>query len=379
MFLNNGIINMGVFMAKAVYIHIPFCSSICSYCDFCKRYYDENIISSYLSTLEIEIKNNYKGEKIETLYIGGGTPSVLSIEEIKKLFKIINIMNLDNLKEFTFECNINDIEESKMAYLYENGVNRLSIGVETINNKLLKVLNRIHSKEEIIDKINLLKKIGFKNINIDLMYALPGETINNLEEDLDFVIGLGIQHISAYSLIIDENTKLYIDNIKNINDDLDLEMYNLINNKLEKNGFKHYEISNYCIDGYESKHNLVYWNNLEYYGFGLGATGYIESIRYTNTKSMKNYLKGKYILDKDYISLNEQMENEMILGLRKIKGVNKKEFFKKYNKDINDVFNIKDLIKEEYLIDDGVNIYINNKYLYVQNSILIKFIGGLNE
>lgn len=366
-------------MVKAVYIHIPFCSSICSYCDFCKRYYDKKFVIKYLESLKKEINEKYRGEQIETLYIGGGTPSSLDIDDLNKLFNILKIFNLDNLKEFTFECNINDIEEEKLKVLFNNGVNRLSIGIETINSKLLKVLNRNHNKTEVTNKIKLLKKIGFKNINVDLMYALPSETMDDLKNDVDFLLNLDINHISTYSLIINDNTNLGINNTKDISDELDYQMYSLIEKTLTKHKFQHYELSNYCKIGFESKHNLVYWNNLEYYGFGLGATGYLNSIRYTNTRSLQNYINGKYILDENEVALNEQIENEMILGLRKTNGINKEEFYNKYKKDVYEVFNIESLIKNKYLIDNGKYLYINKKYFYVQNSILLKFIGGLNE
>ncbi len=363
-------------MTKAVYIHIPFCKTICSYCDFCKRFYDEEKVDKYLDALENEIKLKYNGESIETLYIGGGTPSSLSIKNLKKLFSIINIFHLDKLKEFTFECNINDIEQEKSLFLYQNKVNRISIGIETIDKDLLKILNRNHDKEKIISKINLLKNIGFDNINVDLMYAIPNENINILKKDLEFILSLNANHISTYSLIIEPNTNLYIKNVKEIEENVDYNMYNIICSTLEENNYKHYEISNFCKVGYESKHNLTYWNNNEYYGFGLGSTGYINNKRYTNTRSLNNYINGQYVLEENIESINVQMENELMLGLRKIEGVNKNNFLKKYNKKIEDVFDINKLLNKKYLIDNGTNIYINKKYLYVENSILTNFIGG---
>ena len=366
-------------MCESVYIHIPFCNNICSYCDFCKIYYKDDLVYKYLDSLEKEIKEIYKKEKIKTLYIGGGTPSSLNIKQLEKLFSIINLFDLNENLEFTFECNINDLNEEKLKILYLNKVNRLSIGVQTFNEKFLKLLNRNHTKNEIINKIELAQQIGFNNINVDLIYALPGETLDDLKEDLDFFLSLNINHISTYSLILEPNTVLGINKTKPISEDLDYEMYKEICNILKKNGFKHYELSNFSKDGFESRHNLTYWNNKEYYGFGLGATGYVDEIRYTNTKSIKNYLDGKYKYIIEDVSLNEKYENEMILGLRKIEGVNKKEFYKKYNKNIEDVFDIKDLLGKKYLIDDGENIYINEEYLYVQNSILTYFLGGSYE
>ena len=356
---------------KSVYIHIPFCEQICSYCDFCKMFYSKNIVDKYLKELKKEIDKTYKKELIETLYIGGGTPSSLNIEELKVLFDIINTFNLSKNCEFTFECNLN-ITEEKLKLLYDNKVNRLSFGVQSFNENNLKFLNRNHTKEDIFNVIKTAKKIGFSNINIDLIYALPNETLKDLEEDLDLFLKLDVNHISTYSLIIEPNTILYNNNTKNIDQELDYKMYELINKKLSN--YNHYEISNFSKKGYESKHNLVYWNNLEYYGFGLGASSYIENTRYDNTRSINKYLEGKYILNKEELDLKQKLEYEFILGFRKIKGINIKDFHNKYDLNILDNKIIKKLINENKLINDNENIYINPKYIYVENSILEEFI-----
>lgn len=360
---------------KSVYIHIPFCKTICTYCDFCKFYYNEEWIDNYLKELKREIKLNYKGEIIDTIYIGGGTPSCLSIRELNELFDIIKIFNLSDNVEFTFECNIENITKEKLYLLYKCGVNRISIGVQTLNNKYLKFLNRNHTKKEVKNKINLAKNIGFKNINVDLIYAIPNQTLKELKQDLKYIIDLNITHISCYSLIIEPNTKLYIDKIKKIDDDLDYEMYNVICKYLKDRGYNHYEVSNFSKDGYNSRHNLTYWNNDEYYGFGVGASGYINGCRYDNTRSLNNYLKGNYIANKEQLSIDIIIENEFILGLRKIKGINKKTFYKKYNIDIKSIEVVNKLLKEEKLLEDSENIYINPLYIYISNEILIEFIG----
>ncbi len=279
----------------SVYIHIPFCDKICSYCDFIKVFYNEKYIEEYLLALEEEINNNYNGEKIETIYIGGGTPTSLKISELKKLFNILKIFKLNDNYEFTVECNIESLTKEKLDLLKKNNVNRLSIGIQTFNEKNLKYLNRFHTKEEVFAKIKYAKDIGFNNINIDLIYALKNETLDDLKKDIDLFLELDINHISTYSLIIEPHTKLYIYNENNIDDDLDYEMYKYICKKLKENNFIHYEISNFSKRGFESKHNLTYWNNLQYYGFGLGASGFINNIRYTNTKNMNKYLNKKFI------------------------------------------------------------------------------------
>ena len=362
---------------KSAYIHIPFCNNICSYCDFCKLYYNKEWIKKYLESLELEIKTNYKGEILDTIYIGGGTPSSLSIEELKELFRILKIFKLNENIEFTFECNIEDITLDKIKILKENKVNRLSIGVQTFNPRHIKLLNRNHTKEEVFDKINLLKENGFDNINIDLIYAIPNQTLEELEEDLDYFLKLDINHISTYSLIIEEHTKLYIENYENIDEELDLEMYKLINNKLSN--YHHYEISNFSKKGYESKHNLTYWNNDLYYGFGLGSTGYDGKYRYTNTKNINKYLKNIWLSEKVEVSFNEKVENAFILGFRKIDGINIEEFKEKYGFDINKLDIVNKLIKENKLIKDKNNIKINEDYIYLSNDILVEFLGGSYE
>ena len=359
----------------SVYIHIPFCNTICTYCDFCKFLYNKNWIDKYLIELEHEIKNNYKGELLKTIYIGGGTPSILSLNELKKLFSIINNFKIAEDHEFTFECNIESLNEEKLKFLFNNNVNRLSIGIQTFNDENLKFLNRKHNKNDIFTKIEMAKRIGFNNINIDLIYALPNEKLIDLENDITAFLNLNINHISTYSLIIEPHTKLYIDNIKNIDEDLDYEMYKLICDKMKKNNYIHYEISNFAKKGFESRHNLTYWNNKEYYGFGVGASGYIDGVRYDNTRNIQKYLNGEWLENSHKLSLNEKIENEFILGLRKIKGININDFYDKYNLDILKIEVIKNLIKCNKLILKNNNLFINSDYIYIQNEILIDLIG----
>lgn len=360
---------------ESVYIHIPFCSNICSYCDFCKIYYNETIVDNYLNALEKEIKNNYKDEIIKTLYIGGGTPSSLSIEQLEKLFNIIKIFKLSNDVEFTIECNPENTDIDKLKLFKKYHINRLSIGVQTFNSKYLVLLNRKHSNKDVIMLIDNAREIGINNINIDLIYGLPNQTFDELKEDIDNLLKLNITHISTYSLILEEHTKLYLDKVTNIDQDLEYQMYQYICNTLNENGFNHYEVSNFTKNNYESKHNLNYWNNNNYYGFGLGAHGYINDIRYENTRSINKYCNGEYIYQSHIVDKKEQMENEMILGLRKIKGVNKLTFKNKYNCDVSNIFNIIPLLENKDLIDDGNNIYIPIEKIYISNDILINFLS----
>ncbi len=362
----------------SAYVHIPFCKHICSYCDFCKMFYDETMVNAYLEALDKEIQERYDGEVLKTVYVGGGTPSILKGYQLDKLFNILKKLKRNGEYEFTFECNVSDIDEELLNILKNNGVNRLSIGVETINEKFYKFLNRYNDKEEVMTRITLAKKY-FDNINIDLMYAFPGEAIADLDTDLSFFKDLDVPHISIYSLIIEKNTKLYIDNVQPIDEELDAAMYYHIIKYLKALGYDHYEISNFAKKGYESRHNLTYWNNEEYYGFGLSSGGYVSKKRYTNTRSLNNYLKGKYILEEEVMDVQTDMENEMILGLRKMKGINKDTFFRKFNSHVEDNFDIMELVKKNLLIDDNGYIYIKEDKLYLSNQILVNFIGGSNE
>ena len=265
-------------MTTSAYIHIPFCDKLCNYCDFCKIYSNDLIIDKYLKALEQDIKENYKNEILKTIYIGGGTPSSLSISHLTKLMKIVKLLKLDNNYEFTFECNPENITEEKLKLLKKSGINRISLGVESTNDKFLKYLGRNHDFKMIKEKVSLIKKY-ISNINVDLIYALPGESIIDLKKDLENIVKLDVNHVSTYSLEIHQHTILSIRKIKNISSDIDSDMYELICNFLKENGFNHYEVSNFCKDNTYSRHNMVYWNNNEYYGFGLGASGYVNSIR----------------------------------------------------------------------------------------------------
>ena len=358
---------------NSVYIHIPFCDEICSYCDFCKFYYNEELVDKYLLELKNEIDSNYNNDMIKTIYIGGGTPSSLNIEQLTKLLEITKSFNCD-IEEFTIEANVESLTEDKVKLFKEYGVNRLSIGVQTFNYDLLRLLNRKHTKKQVIDTISMAKKY-IDNINIDLIYAIPGETREDVLEDIDEFLKLDIPHISCYSLIIEDNTILKNLHINYIDDELDYEMYKLICDKLSLNGYNHYETSNFARSNYESKHNLVYWNNEHYYGFGLSASGYIDNIRYTNTRSINNYLKGNYRLEEETLSLNETIENEFILGFRKIHGIDINKLYTKYNLDIKKLEFISKLINDKKLILKDNMLFISEEYFYLSNDILVEFMG----
>ena len=359
---------------SSVYIHIPFCKSICTYCDFCKVLYNKEWAVNYLKSLTKEIEDRYIGESIKTIYIGGGTPSSLSLKEIEYLLILTNKFDKTNLEEFTFECNIEDITEDLLDLLRKYNVNRLSIGIESFNEENNLLMKRKTEYNDTKKKIELIRSKGFNNINLDLIYALPGEKLSILKKDLKLLLSLEPEHISTYSLMIEDNTFLSYKKINSIDEELDNEMYEYICKKLTKSGYNHYEVSNFSKIGFESKHNLVYWNNEEYYGFGCGASGYVDGVRYDNTRSLSEYIKGNYISSDTLISKETKMEYEVMLGLRKMKGINVKEFYQKYNVNIQDVFPIKPLLQSKELIYKDDYVFINPKYIYVMNEILVKLV-----
>lgn len=356
-------------MIKSCYIHIPFCKKICNYCDFCKFFYNEKWVEKYINSLENEINNKYKGEVLDTFYIGGGTPSSLDIKSLEKLLIICNKFKLNDNYEFTIEFNPEDINDDKLSLCKKYKVNRISIGIESFNKENLKYLGRDYI--DFKDKIDLVKKY-FDNINVDLIYGLSIENFDILNKDIDNLLELDVPHISCYSLIIEEHTILYNKGTKEISEDLDYDMYNLINKRLKD--YSHYEISNYAKEGYESRHNLTYWNNEEYYGFGVGAASYIGNKRILNSKDIFSYFNKEYKCFEEELTIEDKISYELILGFRKIKGINIDNFFKKYNKNIVDLYNIKDLIKEDKLVIKDGYIFINDKYLYIENEILSNFV-----
>lgn len=358
-------------MIKSCYIHIPFCDKICSYCDFCKLYKYDKYVDLYLDALEREIKSIYKGEVLDTIYIGGGTPSSLSIKQLKRLFEILSIFKKSNNCEYTIENNFENITYEKLELYKAEGINRLSFGIETINKNSLKLLDRELNIDEVRDTIKVCRELGFNNINVDLMYALPNESIKDLEKDLEFIYSLDVEHISTYSLIIENHTKLSINNTKNISEDLDYEMYKYICDSMKSNGYKHYEISNFSKEGFYSKHNTCYWNNDYYYGFGLGASSYIDNMRITNTRSLDNYCIEKYVKEVEYLKDEDTIEYEVMLNLRKSDGIDLVNFKNKFHKELSDVYNYNDLINMGLLVLDNNHLYIPEDKWYISNSIIV--------
>lgn len=345
------------------YIHIPFCEHICFYCDFNKVFLEGQPVDEYVDLLLREMRltmGQQTNETIETIYVGGGTPTTLNETQLDRLLtgmKEILPFQLGN--EFTFEANPGDLSVEKLKVLHDHGVNRLSMGVQSFNDELLKKIGRIHRASDVYQSIANARQVGFENISIDLIYRLPGQTEADFQTSLVKALELDLPHYSTYSLILENKTIFYNlmrqGKLPLPSEDAEANMYQMAIDQMAEKGRKQYEISNYALPGYESQHNLIYWKNEKYYGFGAGAHGYLEGHRYQNNGPIQHYLKPLRenklpILRSQELSFEEKVEEEMFLGLRKLQGVNSAHFFEKFQQS---VFTIYAEVIEE-LVEEGL-------------------------
>lgn len=375
-------------MIQAAYIHIPFCQELCHYCDFNKVYAKNQPIDLYLEMLEKEIEMTLQNTRpaFQTIYIGGGTPTVLSSAQMKKLLSIVNKhMRVTDGVEFTIEGNPNDITPELVALLREFGVNRISLGAQTFQPEHLKQMNRTHSPEQIERAISYLFTGGMNNINVDLIYGYPEHTLADWQDTLKRVVQFPIQHISAYSLIIEPKTKFYLMEQRNQlnlpDEDIAAEMYEEAMRFLPANGLNRYELSNYATEGYESRHNLVYWNNEEYYGFGAGAHSYTGVKRIQNYGPVLHYIRALKnnllpILNEVYLTKKERVEEEMFLGLRKATGVSKKHFEMKFGFPIEALYQeeIEKVKKSGLLAEENGQIFLTERGCLLGNIVFEQFL-----
>ena len=376
-----------------LYIHIPFCVSKCNYCDFNSYKMDQNLKTRYLEDLKIEM-DFYKNElqednnikEITSIFIGGGTPSILTSNEIKEL--MISIKERFNIKqdaEITMECNPGTLTIDKLKVMKESGINRLSIGLQAVQNYHLNAIGRIHTYEVFEKNYKEALNVGFKNIYVDLMYALPNQKLEEWKESLQKIVALNPTHISAYSLILEEGTKLY-DMYQNnefevIDEDTDIEMYNYTINYLKENGYNQYEISNYSKDGYECKHNIVYWNCDNYIGVGAGASGFIGDIRYSNVEGLDEYhnkilSNEKPIENIEVLSIDDKIQEKIFMGLRMNNGIKFIDFKKQFDIDFEEKYKEKiKVLEENKLINkDEYGIRLTQKGREISNSVFIEFL-----
>ena len=368
----------------SAYVHIPFCTQICYYCDFSKVFIKNQPVDSYLEHL-IEEYNAYDIKKLRTLYIGGGTPTALSARQLAFLLeKLTDKLDLSYLEELTIEANPGDLDQEKIAVLKDSPVNRVSLGVQTFNDRMLKQIGRSHLEKDIYENIANLKKAGFDNISIDLIYALPKQTMEDVKTNVAKAIALDIPHMSLYSLIL-ENHTVFMNRMRRgklplPKEDLEAEMFEYIIAELGKAGFEHYEISNFSKPGFESRHNLMYWDNAEYYGIGAGASGYVDGVRYKNHGPIRHYLQAVEAdnarVQEEVLTLKEKMEEEMFLGLRKKSGVSKKRFEEKFGLSFEDQYGavVSELIEQGLLVPDKDIVRMTKKGLFLGDTVAEKFI-----
>ncbi len=315
-------------MPSSVYVHIPFCHSICAYCDFPKVLYREDWAEEYLSALFSEL-DSYSIEEVETIYVGGGTPSALPLSLLKRLLEKLSPL-LKEGGEFSFEANPESLSEAKIALLASSKVNRVSLGVESSLRKYLSLMGRKHTFDEVKNVVTALRKHGISNINVDWIYALPGETMDELKLEVEAFLSLEVPHISAYTLILEEGTLLKAKGESEASEDEQGEQYEEVLSCLRKAGYTRYEVSNFALPGYQCRHNLTYWKDEEYFGVGLGAAGFVNGIRYSNTRSLSLYIKGQGLKEKQEPSGEEEF---LLSNLRLEEGFALSSFERKFHKD----------------------------------------------
>ena len=388
-------------MASSIYIHIPFCKSKCRYCDFCSFRAEERTIHAYLGKLKEELifwGKKLAARDVVTVFIGGGTPSYLRREDIQMICEtIFEHFHICEDAEITIEANPGTVDLKKLCTYRENGINRISFGLQSTVKEELEYLGRIHTYEEFLQSFDWARQAGFLNINVDLMSAVPKQTLTSYEENLRKIAKLSPEHISAYSLIIEEGTPFYEDNkLEELlpSEEDEVLMYRMTEKILNEYGYDKYEISNYAKPGYECRHNLGYWERREYLGLGLGASSLIAEHRFCNTDKMDVYIRLNKTVDPDgkkeeskkavwekaeevsVLSVQEQMEEFMFLGLRKTDGVSEKSFFETFGVQIDTVYGetIGKLEKERLLIKEKGQIRLTERGVDISNYVMSEFL-----
>lgn len=385
-----------------IYVHIPFCKKKCNYCDFCSYAEKESFSARYTKCLCKEITNvsqNFKQQcksinddknyvVVKTIYIGGGTPSVIDSKYIEEILNAIRQnYKVDEKAEITIEVNPGTVTVEKLEHYYNIGINRLSLGLQATKQSLLEMLGRIHTYYDFLDTYRFARSVGFKNINVDLMIGLPNQTLIDVKDSLEEVISLEPEHISVYSLILEEGTVLEKQVSQKLlklpSEDTEREMYWAVKKILEENGYKHYEISNFAKPNFESKHNVDCWNQREYIGFGVASHSYINQIRYSNTESLETYIENieNNHIEKNYTiqekqNMEEQQKEYMLLGLRKIDGVSIQAFKRKFVANPIYLYHdeLEKLTNEELIEVDGDSIKLTSKGLDFANIVWEEFV-----
>lgn len=374
-------------MITSAYIHIPFCEKICHYCDFTKFFYEEKMADEYLMALNNEMNFYIQSkQKMRTIYVGGGTPTALNAKQLETLLKMIEakFFTADAL-EYTFEANPGDLDEEKIKLLKKYNVSRISMGVQTFDDEQLETLGRLHRIKDVEENIETLLKHDFKNISIDLMYGLPNQSLADFERSIDKALSYDLPHYSSYALQIEPKTIFYQRYMKGklhkAPDELEASMFELLISKMKEKNKTQYEVSNFSEPGYESMHNLTYWDNAYYYGFGAGASGYLPGVRTINYRPFPSYVKaaletGEPVLTKEIITVKEEIEEQMFLGLRKRAGVSKVVFENRFGFSFDLFYReaIDELIKRGWLEESNDAIRMTESGQLFGNSVFQQFL-----
>lgn len=375
-----------------LYIHIPFCARKCEYCDFLSWSAGEEEREQYVEALLLEIESYRgfaKGYRVSTVFIGGGTPSVLLPKQMERILqKVYEVFELEKRPEITIEINPGTVDEEKLQCYKENGVNRLSMGLQSVNDEKLRLLGRIHTYQDFVGSYELARKVGFDNISLDLISSIPGQTLQDWKKELETAAAQKPEHISVYQLIIEEGTPFYEKYAEHPellpDEETSREIYLWTGKFLKEAGYEQYEISNYTKPGKESRHNLKYWERGDYLGLGLGAASMVRNIRMSNTKDMKTYLERctqpkTMREDVQFLEEPRQMEEFMFLGLRKTRGVSKKEFRRTFGREMDMVYEkaLHKCLENGMLLEHKDRIFLSEEGTLLSNMVLSEFLFDL--
>ncbi len=368
-----------------IYIHIPFCLKKCDYCDF-YSVTDHSVQDEYVKSLINELesyKNSLKARVVSSIYFGGGTPSLLTIKNINAILNKIYKYEVNENIEITLEANPETLSYEYLKELKTTRINRLSIGMQSLDDEMLKQIGRVHSRDKFLEEYENARSVGFENISIDVMFGFYGQTMESFGKTLDEVVGLKPNHISCYSLIFEEGTKMYdkleCGTIEMLEEDLQVEMYKYMVKFFRKNGYNRYEISNFAIDGYKSKHNSSYWQNVEYIGLGASASSYIDNTRYSNERNIKKYIENFGLgcrIDKEELAKEDLISEYFFLGLRQDEGVSIKRFEEQFNQNFEQLFGeVVRKLSEEKLIELNGDILKLSEYgVQLSNYVFEQFL-----
>lgn len=361
---------------KACYVHVPFCKDICAYCDFTRCRYHAGLADKWVEAVCKEIADKLQGVQLETLYIGGGTPTALSNKQLERVLTALKPY-AKNIIEYTIEANVESLDDDKIALCKSYGINRVSLGVQTLQDDLLKVIHRSHSKADILDALSRLHHQGLDNISIDLIYGLPGQSMEMWQSDLkEITETFPITHISLYALTIEEHSEFGRRKVENIDASLEADMYEYAVKLLEDRGFHHYEISNFALEGCESKHNLMYWKYEDFAGIGCGASGKQGAYRYDNTRNLQTYLEEGPSEERIYVNLEDRMFESLMMNLRTSYGVSLSHFKQVYGVDLLEHCKdeIEKNVKNGLLKVEGDCVHATYRGMMLLNDVLMDFL-----